>query len=110
RLGRRLGKSATDLRYCVLAELDASFEGVGIANPAPCESLSWSPSCQSRSGDGTTGAGRNLDVAAGNCSHKDSVSSMNAWSWLQRMEIGARRQLLVRRENLTHLGLSKRIL
>ena len=35
---------------------------------------------------------------------------MNEWSWLQRMEIGARRQLLVRRENLTHLGLSKRIL
>ena len=35
---------------------------------------------------------------------------MNVWSWLQRMEIGACRQLLVRRENVTHLGLSKRIL
>ena len=35
---------------------------------------------------------------------------MNEWTWLQRMEIGARRQLLVRRENVTHLGLSKRIL
>ena len=35
---------------------------------------------------------------------------MSEWTWLQRMEIGARRQLLVRRENVTHLGLSKRIL
>ena len=35
---------------------------------------------------------------------------MNEWSWLQRLEIGARRQLLVRRENVTQLGLCKRIL
>lgn len=50
-------------------------------------------------------------MAPGKASDAREVSGMNIWSsCLQRLEIGARRPLLVRREELRHFGFGKRIL